>query len=114
VHAEQNCIINAARSGTGLLGGDMYIYGKIQGLEAVEVLDAFPCFICKKMLINCGLKRVICSLKDGGYKIFEVDQWVEDWRKGDIIDDSYQYGESTQSDLKEPEVPKPNVKFEGQ
>lgn len=91
VHAEQNAIINAARSGTSLLGGDMYIYGRIQG-EAEQILDAFPCFICKKMLINCDLKRVICSLKDGGYKVFHVEQWVEDWRKGDIIDDKFQYG----------------------
>src|SRR5512136_549287 len=27
VHAEQNAIINAARAGVSLLGGDMYIYG---------------------------------------------------------------------------------------
>lgn len=92
VHAEQNAIINAARSGTSLLGGDMYIYGKIEGDDNQETLDAFPCFICKKMLINCGLKRVICSLKNGGYKVFDVDQWAQDWRNGDIIDDKYQYG----------------------
>jgi len=96
VHAEQNAIINAARSGTSLLNGDMYIYGRIRSEEGVEqVLDAFPCFICKKMLINCGLKRVICSLKEGGFKTFEVEKWVEDWRNGDIIDDTYQYGEKT-------------------
>ncbi len=92
VHAEQNAIINAARSGTSLLGGDMYIYGKIEGDDNTEILDAFPCFICKKMIINCGLKRVICSLKDGGYKVFKVDKWVEEWKKGDIIDDKFQYG----------------------
>lgn len=92
VHAEQNAIINAARSGTSLMGGDMYIYGKIEGDDSTEVLDAFPCFICKKMLINCGLKRVICSLKNGGFKVFSVDEWVEDWKKGDIIDDKFQYG----------------------
>ncbi|MBU0578197.1 dCMP deaminase family protein [Patescibacteria group bacterium] len=97
VHAEQNAIINAARSGTSLLGGDMYIYGKIQGDDKAQTLNAFPCFICKKMIINCGLKRVICSLKDGGYKIFSVDEWVEDWRKGDIIDDTFQYGVETKS-----------------
>lgn len=114
VHAEQNAIISAARSGTSLLGGDMYIFGKIQGsADHVEVLDAFPCFICKKMLINCGLKRVICSLKAGGFKIFEVAEWVERWRKGDIIDDEFQYGERTQNDLKP--VPKSvsNVQFSG-
>ncbi|MFH1284058.1 MAG: AAA family ATPase [Candidatus Peregrinibacteria bacterium] len=91
VHAEQNAIINAARSGASLLGGDMYIYGRTQGMDG-ETIDAFPCFICKKMLINCGLKRVICSLKDGGCKIFEVDDWIKEWRENDIIDDKYQYG----------------------
>jgi dCMP deaminase len=90
VHAEQNAIINAARAGSSLLGGDMYIYGKRQGAE--EALDAFPCFICKKMLINCGLKRVICSLKDGAYKVFDVEQWAKEWKEGDIIDDKFQYG----------------------
>ncbi|MFC1616257.1 AAA family ATPase [Patescibacteria group bacterium] len=96
VHAEQNAIINAARSGASLLGGDMYIYGKIQGDEEV-VIDAFPCFICKKMLINCGLKRVICSLKDGGYKVFYVNDWIREWCERDIIDDEDQYGERTES-----------------
>lgn len=91
VHAEQNAIINAARAGTSLLGGDMYIYGKKQGSD--EVLDAFPCFICKKMLINCGLDRVICSLKEGGYKVFTVEGWVKDWQEKDIVDDEYQYGD---------------------
>jgi dCMP deaminase len=91
VHAEQNAIINAARAGTSLLGGDIYIYGKKQGTD--ERLDAFPCFICKKMLINCGLKRVICSLKDGGFKVFKVEDWMKEWKKNDIIDDKYRYGE---------------------
>ena len=73
VHAEQNAIINAARAGVSLLNGDMFIFGK--RIEGEEILDAFPCFICKKMILNCGLKRVICSLKGGGYKIFQ-DQIV--------------------------------------
>lgn len=101
VHAEQNAIINAARSGTSLLGGDIYIYGKIQGIGDKSLpIDAFPCFICKKMLINCGLKRVICSLKDGKYKAFKVSDWVGDWRKGDIIDDKFQYGMTTPTYVK--------------
>lgn len=99
VHAEQNAIINAARAGVSLLGGDMYIYGKAKNEDGSDgaVVDAFPCFICKKMLINCGLKRVICSLKNGGAKIFNVDDWMEEWRKQDIIDDKFQYGEVTKA-----------------
>ena len=90
VHAEQNTIINAARAGVSLLGGDMYIYGSIYGKD--EMIDAFPCFICKKMLINAGLDRVICSTADGKMKIFKVSDWSKDWREHDIIDDKHQYG----------------------
>jgi dCMP deaminase len=94
VHAEQNAIINAARSGTSLFGGDMYIYGRKYG-DGNSEIDAFPCFICKKMIINCGLKRVVCSLQNGGIKVFMVEDWIKDWRENDIIDDKFQYGEKT-------------------
>jgi len=90
VHAEQNAIINAARAGVSLLGGDMYIYGA--DYQTGKPIHAFPCFICKKMIINAGLKRVICSTADGGKKIFSVKKWVEEWQKGDILDDRHQYG----------------------
>lgn len=90
VHAEQNAIINAARAGVSLYGGDMYIYGS--DYKSREPINAFPCFICKKMIINAGLKRVICSTSDGEMKIFSVDAWAEEWRRGDIIDDKDQYG----------------------
>ena len=107
VHAEQNAIINAARSGTSLLGGDMYIYGRLYG--KAQPLDAFPCFICKKMLINCGLKRVICSLKNGRHKVFLVDEWMKEWTKNDIIDDKFQYGVEFQDD--KPAIGKKPIKI---
>lgn len=91
VHAEQNAIINAARAGVVLLGGDIYIYGSIYGKG--EPIDAFPCFICKKMIINAGLNRIICSTADGKMKIFTVSEWAKEWREGDILDDTHQYGE---------------------
>ncbi|MCJ7680341.1 MAG: dCMP deaminase family protein [Candidatus Aminicenantes bacterium] len=90
VHAEQNCIINAARAGVSLLGGDMFIYGSAYGEE--EPINAFPCFICKKMIINTSLKRIVCSTEDGGRHIFTVEEWIHDWQTGDIIDDTHQYG----------------------
>ena len=89
VHAEQNCIINAARSGASVLGGDIYIYATDREENPV---DAFPCFICKKMIINAGLLNVISSTADGGYKVFDVENWKKDWREGDILDDKQQYG----------------------
>jgi dCMP deaminase len=90
VHAEQNAIINAARAGVSLLGGDMYIYGKVYGENTP--IDAFPCFICKKMIINSGIDRAICSTSDGKMKIFRITEWIKDWQEGDIIDDEHQYG----------------------
>jgi dCMP deaminase len=90
VHAEQNAIINAARAGVSLLGGDMYLYGSLPGKDGP--INAFPCFICKKMIINAGLKRVICSTKQGKIAIYLVSDWVDDWQKNDIIDDKQQYG----------------------
>ncbi len=90
VHAEQNAIINAARAGVSLYGGDMYIYGSIYGEE--KPINAFPCFICKKMLINAGLRHVVCSTSGGGMKIFKIKDWIEDWQKHDIVDDRLQYG----------------------
>ncbi len=90
VHAEQNAIINAARAGVSLFGGTMYIYGSIPGNS--KPINAFPCFICKKMIINAGLECVICSTADGKMKVFRVEDWVKDWQKGDIIDDKQQYG----------------------
>ncbi|MFO7866714.1 MAG: dCMP deaminase family protein [Candidatus Aminicenantes bacterium] len=90
VHAEQNAIINAARAGVSLYGGDMYIYGSIYGEK--KPINAFPCFICKKMLINAGLRHVVCSASGGGMKIFKIKDWIEDWQKHDIVDDRLQYG----------------------
>lgn len=89
VHAEQNSIINAARSGSSILGGDMYIY--CLDREGKE-MDSFPCFICKKIIINAGLKRVICSTKEKGIKIFNIEDWLKDWQEKDILEDEFQYG----------------------
>jgi dCMP deaminase len=90
VHAEQNAIINAARAGVSLLGGNMYIYGTVYSEE--KPINAFPCFICKKMIINAGLDRIVCSTAGGGKKAFRVSRWAQDWTKGDILDDKHQYG----------------------
>jgi dCMP deaminase len=90
VHAEQNAIINAARAGVSLLGGDMYMHSinPKTGLRN----DALPCFFCKRMIINAGIKRVVSADKNGGVKIFSVEEWAKEWRENDIVDDKQQYG----------------------
>lgn len=88
-HAEMNAIINSARAGVNLLSGDMFVYGMDdRGRE----IDSFPCFMCKKMIINAGLNRVVASTKEKGIKIFQVADWISDWQQRDILDDQHQYG----------------------
>jgi len=90
IHCEQNAIINAARAGVSLLGGTIYIYA--ENGKTGEKVDAFPCYICKKMIINSGLDKVISATKSGEMNISNVSDWAEDWREKDILDDKYQYG----------------------
>jgi dCMP deaminase len=90
VHSEQNAIVNAARAGVSLFGGTMYIYG--ENAKTGKKIDSFPCYICKKMIINAGLEKVVCSVREEEMKIFYVKDWVEEWRRKDILDDKYQYG----------------------
>ncbi len=48
VHAELNCIIQAAIHGTSIKGNDTTIY-----------VTAFPCIDCTKVLINAGITRIV-------------------------------------------------------
>lgn len=89
VHAEANAIINSARSGESLLDGNIYLWGEDKNGKP---FDALPCFICKKMIINAGLRKFIGSTKDGHYQIFDVADWAKCWQEKDIIDDKHQYG----------------------
>ncbi len=50
VHAEQNAIIQAARFGVSIDGATMYVTNH-------------PCFICAKMIINAGIKKIV--VKEG-------------------------------------------------
>lgn len=99
VHAEMNAIINAARAGVSLLNGDLYLYC---GGRDGNGVDSFPCFICKKMIINAGLNRMICSTKDDSYKIFMISDWQKEWTENDLIDDKYKFGQdsNTKENLK--------------
>jgi dCMP deaminase len=90
VHAEANAIINAARAGTNLLDGILYLYA--ENGKTGERVDAMPCYICKKMIINAGLGKFIGSAHDKSLKLFHVEDWVAEWKQGDILDDRYQYG----------------------
>ena len=73
VHAEQNAIINASRS--EMLGATLYLVGLENNGGYVEA--AAPCSLCKRMIINAGIDRVIVRETRDTYRTFEVDEeWV--------------------------------------
>lgn len=91
VHAEQNAIINAARAGVSLLGGTMYLFGRRVWDGADELLKAYPCFICKKMILNAGIDRMIVNDENGEIVEFSVDEWTDEWAKHDMIEAGEKY-----------------------
>ncbi len=50
VHAEQNAICQAARLGISIAGATLYC-------------RMTPCRVCAMLIINCGIKRVVCEKK---------------------------------------------------
>jgi len=101
VHAEQNAIINSARAGVSLLGGVIYLYSeKFDKENAYVPMDAYPCFICKKMIINAGLDEMVLSRADGSIKVYKIEEWVKDWAENDLIDDKEVYSSTQTNDFK--------------
>ena len=76
VHAEENCIINAARNGGQVLGGTLYLYGFDPKTD--KVLDALPCDRCRRAIINSGIKMVVAMSADGEVKYYDVMDWVRE------------------------------------
>lgn len=75
VHAEENAIINAARNGTSVLGGNLYI----SGIDSKQnLVEALPCDRCKRVMINAGIKKVIIRKSNGKVKGIEVSEWIKE------------------------------------
>ena len=64
VHAEANAIIHASRS--EMTGATLYL-----------VADASPCSMCKRMIINAGISRVIIRNTPDSFTAIYVQDWIE-------------------------------------
>ena len=67
-HAEANAIISAARR--DMIGSILYLAGR--EADGSPVLDAEPCLMCKRQIINAGIDRVISRAADGSLHILSV------------------------------------------
>ncbi len=74
VHAEQNAIISAPRN--EMIGSTLYLVGKtVDTKEYVE--KAMPCALCKRMIINAGIKNVIIRDNKEEYRIVDVEEFIK-------------------------------------
>lgn len=76
VHAEANAIISAARS--AIIGGTLYLAG--QDAKTRELLnDATSCSMCRRLIINAGIARVVIRRTRTEFAVVHVDRdWVEE------------------------------------
>ena len=75
VHAEQNAIISAARK--DLIGGTMFIAGVNVKTKEIEP-HSTSCMMCKRVVINSGIKEVIVRETNNEYTIYKVEDWIND------------------------------------
>jgi dCMP deaminase len=78
IHAEQNAILQAANNGVALKGAKIYV-------------KLAPCPVCANMLINAGIKEVVCMkgyqsgqrglelFKQAGIKVTVVNKEIEQY-----------------------------------
>ena len=74
VHAEANAIISASRH--QMRGAEMYLAGGEN--DGSYVLNACCCSMCKRMVINAGIARVIIRDDAQNYRIIEVQRWIDE------------------------------------
>ena len=74
VHAEANAIISASRK--EMLGATLYLVGR-DARTGEYVEHASSCSMCKRMVINAGITRVVIRDTKTEYRVVEVKDWIE-------------------------------------
>ena len=75
VHAEANAIISASRR--DMVGATLYLVGR-DALTRQLLTDATSCAMCRRMVINSGIERVIIRRgRNGEFEVVNVQDWIE-------------------------------------
>ena len=73
VHAEANAIISASRE--NMIGSTLYLVGKECDTENY-VENGNCCSMCKRLVINAGIKTVVIRDDEKKFRIVNVDDWI--------------------------------------
>lgn len=75
VHAEQNAILSASRK--DMIDSSMFLVGIRQDTGTYED-GASPCQICRKLIINSGIKYVYVRIDKEHYEQIVVENWIKE------------------------------------
>ena len=75
LHSEANAIINASRE--QMLGATLYMVC-VDPKDGALVPGTSSCMMCKRMIINAGIERVIIRDTATEYRIVDVNEWIVD------------------------------------
>ena len=74
VHAEANAIISASRD--KMLDSTLYLTG-VEVSDGSYVSHSCSCSMCKRMIINAGIKEVVIRDDTDNYRVIPVSDWIE-------------------------------------
>ena len=74
VHAEANAIISASRR--DMIGASLYLVG-LEAESGELVPNSSCCSMCKRMVINSGIKEVIIRDTAEDYRFIDVQDWID-------------------------------------
>lgn len=85
VHAEANAIISAERE--KMIGAAMYLSGR-EADTGAYIQNSNSCAMCKRLIINAGIKTVYIRDTDTAYRMIQVDEWIA---HDESLDGTYGY-----------------------
>lgn len=74
VHAEANAIISAERN--KMIGATLYLSGR-EADTGAYIRNSNSCSMCKRMIINAGIERVIVRDSEDEYRVIPVQDWID-------------------------------------
>ena len=75
VHAEANAIISASRR--DMAGGTIYLVGR-DARTGQLLSDATSCSMCRRLVINAGLEKVVIRKTETEFEVVPVSDWIQE------------------------------------
>lgn len=75
LHSEQNAVIAASRE--QMLGSTMYM-SCVDPTTGEVVSGTNSCMMCKRVILNAGIERVVIRDTAESYRVINVSDWIED------------------------------------